>query len=168
MGIIRFLVIVVPFSAIIWHSAFAQIPDLQTSQYSPAAYYRYVEPGEVTMLVKVWGTVRNPGLYEVPVGTRLTTILSVAGGPAITSRNRGERRSILIGLTRPDDTGGSVIFETVMEDGALANIEDPMLQSGDIISVDTVTRQRFSWQNALPIVSALSSVGLVIFYFLQL
>src|SRR5690554_7804228 len=40
----------------------AQVTDLDRSRYSPAAYYNYSEPGDVTILVSVWGTVRNPGL----------------------------------------------------------------------------------------------------------
>lgn len=33
------------------------------------------------MTVKVWGEVRQPGIYEVPIGVDLVELLSSAGGP---------------------------------------------------------------------------------------
>lgn len=33
------------------------------------------------MTVKVWGEVRQPGIYEVPIGVDLIELLSSAGGP---------------------------------------------------------------------------------------
>jgi len=48
---------------------------------SSAAYYYISKPGEITMSVNLWGYVRNPGRYEVPISTDLIMLLSYAGGP---------------------------------------------------------------------------------------
>jgi len=38
--------------------------------------------GELTKKVNVWGYVKNPGRYEVPVSTNLIQLIAIAGGPA--------------------------------------------------------------------------------------
>jgi protein involved in polysaccharide export with SLBB domain len=48
---------------------------------SSAAYYYISKPGEITMPINLWGYVRNPGRYEVPISTDLIQLLSYAGGP---------------------------------------------------------------------------------------
>lgn len=40
-----------------------------------------VETDEILMSIHVWGEVRNPGTYLVPVGADLIVGLSAAGGP---------------------------------------------------------------------------------------
>ncbi len=49
---------------------------------SAASYYYISKPGELTMQVNVWGSVRNPGRYEVGSTTDLIQLISYAGGPA--------------------------------------------------------------------------------------
>ncbi len=48
---------------------------------SSAAYYYISKPGEITMPVNLWGYVKNPGRYEVPISTDLIQLVSYAGGP---------------------------------------------------------------------------------------
>lgn len=38
--------------------------------------------GEFTMEVNVWGFVRSPGKYTVPISARLIDVISLAGGPS--------------------------------------------------------------------------------------
>lgn len=149
-------------------SAQAPTPDFDRSRYSPASYYNYSQPGDITIHVNVWGTVRNPGLYEVPQQTTLSTLFSLAGGPAVTPRDRREERSIKIRLTRRQGDTPVVIFENTMEDGIFATREDPILQAGDVLTVETITHRPFSWREALPIISTAASVGIMITYFLRL
>ncbi|HET6568259.1 MAG TPA: SLBB domain-containing protein [Rhodothermales bacterium] len=148
------------------HAARAQSPvnDFERSRYSTAAYYSYAEPGDVTIRVNVWGTVRNPGLYEVPRQTHLSTLLSLAGGPEVTPLSDRSRRRIIVRLTRPQDGRLGTIYEASMKDQVLATRENPLLQEGDVLTVETVLHQRLSWRDFAPIVSAVSSVGLAIFY----
>jgi len=48
---------------------------------SSAAFYYISKPGEITMPINMWGFVRNPGRYEVPISTDLIQLVSYAGGP---------------------------------------------------------------------------------------
>jgi len=52
-----------------------------TTGASPAAYYYISKPGEITMTINLWGYVKNPGRYEVPISTTLVDLVSFAGGP---------------------------------------------------------------------------------------
>jgi hypothetical protein len=52
-----------------------------TTGASPAAYYYISKPGEITMTINLWGFVKNPGRYEVPISTTLVDLVSFAGGP---------------------------------------------------------------------------------------
>ncbi|MDI6840532.1 MAG: SLBB domain-containing protein [bacterium] len=52
-------------------------------QPSVVKYYTYLsETGELQMKVSIWGEVMAPGLYSVPEGTDLVTLLTIAGGPS--------------------------------------------------------------------------------------
>ncbi|NNE35552.1 MAG: hypothetical protein HKN13_09955 [Rhodothermales bacterium] len=134
--------------------------DLERSRYSPAAYYNYGEPGDITVLVNVWGTVKNPGLYEVTKGTTLSTLFSLAGGPLVASRTRSTRRSVTLRMTRGPRQ--ETITEFVMENQVLALREDPELVTGDVVTVETVERRRISWRDIVPIVAAVASVALAV------
>lgn len=141
----------------------AQVPsELERSRYSPAAYYHYAEPGDVTILVNVWGTVRNPGLYEVPRGTTLSTLFSVAGGPSVAQRTQRQTRTIEVRLVRNDGGVRRPVFESVMENDIAVASEDPVLQEGDVLTVETVLRQGFSWRDIFPVVGAAASMALII------
>lgn len=48
---------------------------------SSTAYYYISKAGEITMPVNLWGAVKNPGRYEIPISTDLVELLSFAGGP---------------------------------------------------------------------------------------
>jgi hypothetical protein len=48
---------------------------------SAAAYYYISKSGEITMPLNLWGMVKNPGRYEVPISTDLVQLISFAGGP---------------------------------------------------------------------------------------
>jgi len=140
-----------------------RITDFERSRYAPAAYYNYSEPGDVTMLVNVWGSVRNPGLYEIPQGTRLSTLLSLAGGPdlAINASVRANR-TIIMRLLRDEQGQRRPIFETTMRNEVLVSDEDPVLVGNDVLTIETKLQQKISWRDVFPIVAALGTVALAI------
>ncbi len=138
------------------------LSDFERSRYSPAAYYNYAEPGDVTIMVNVWGTVRNPGLYEIPRETKLSTLLSVAGGPIVSQREHRTDRTIEIRLFRDSGNTRSVVFENTMANEVFASEENPVLQEGDVLTVETVVTRRFSWRDVFPIVAAVASVALAV------
>lgn len=44
-------------------------------------YFNYSEPLTINIKVSVWGFVKYPGRYFVPINTTVTDLLSYAGGP---------------------------------------------------------------------------------------
>lgn len=44
-------------------------------------YFNYSEPLSINIKVSVWGFVKYPGRYFVPINTTVTDLLSYAGGP---------------------------------------------------------------------------------------
>jgi len=136
----------------------AQVIDLERSRYSPAAYYNYGEQGDITVIVNVWGTVRNPGLYEVTKGTTLSTLFSLAGGPLVTARPKSTTRRVTLKLTR--GVAQEKVLDFTMENQVLALETDPILETGDVLTVETVERRGFSWRDVFPVVAAVASVAL--------
>ena len=50
-------------------------------QYPQVNYYTYLgDVGELQMKVSIWGEVASPGLYSVPEGTDIVTLLTLSGG----------------------------------------------------------------------------------------
>lgn len=75
------------FICIINQSVFAQLNDSQIgSSNSGFSNYQgnlfdYSDPQSMNIKVSVWGFVRSPGRYIIPVYTTVTDLLSFAGGP---------------------------------------------------------------------------------------
>ncbi|MBC7396383.1 MAG: SLBB domain-containing protein [Bdellovibrionales bacterium] len=55
--------------------------------------------GAVMMRVNLWGGVHQPGIYNIPVGTDLVTLLSYAGGPNQNAELSDTRIKRTIGTT---------------------------------------------------------------------
>jgi hypothetical protein len=136
--------------------------ETERSRFSPAAYYNYAERADVTILVNVWGTVRHPGLYEVPEGIRLSRLFSVAGGPQVGQRMQQDRRTVVARLSRNEDGRRRIIYESVMVNDVFASHEDPVLLDGDVLTVETVVRQGFSARDAFPVISAIGTLVLIL------
>ncbi len=82
--------IILIFAALLALSAvsFGQVKDYELgadrlsgrSNYN-GGYFNYSEPLGVNIKVAVWGFVKYPGRYFVPINTTVTDLLSLAGGP---------------------------------------------------------------------------------------
>lgn len=161
--LLRLLVVAATGATVVAGSVQAQNQtELERSRYSPAAFYNYSEPGDITILVNVWGTVRNPGLYEVPRGTTLSTLFSVAGGPSVAQRTTRQTRTIQVRLIRSENGQRAPVFESVMENDIVVSQEDPVLHEGDVLTVETVTRQGFGWRDLATIVGSGASLALIL------
>lgn len=128
---------------------------------STVSYFYFAEPGDATIQVAVWGSVGKTGIYEVPVGTEMDRLLTMAGGAPLTARSENQTREITIRLYREDDGERSAIYEASIEE-MIANPDAyPDIQDQDVMIVETVTDQRFTFQNVLSIVSTLASLTLL-------
>lgn len=132
--------------------------DVDRSGYSRAAFYRYDRQGDLPMVVRVWGTVRHPGLYEVPVGTSLNTVLTLAGGPMYNERRRQDNRTISLRVIR----NGEVLLSETVENDVFLPYEDVVLQEQDVIVLDTVVKPGLLFREVAPFVSAGASLLVVV------
>ena len=48
---------------------------------NPGGFYDYSDAESVNIMVAVWGFVKFPGKYRVPITTNVSDLLSYAGGP---------------------------------------------------------------------------------------
>ncbi len=130
-----------------------QIPERLQDLFTPGIYgssvanYYYAQPGDFTILVSVWGDVRNSGRYEIPVDTNIGELLSLAGGPGADIRgisgtdtwSRRQAGKTIIRLSRlTGGAGREVVLEYRIEDLLRLREQEIPLQEGDIIMIDRV------------------------------
>jgi hypothetical protein len=142
----------------------AQLVD-QTNR---AAVYRYAEPGEPTMQVRVWGAVRAPGLYLVPRQTDIIGLLALAGGPTQFADTPNIERTVTIQLAREGPEGRDVLFDLPMPQLMRTTGSLPELRDGDVLSVDVESRQRFGWRDGLQIFTSVGTVAVVVLNIIRL
>jgi len=136
---------------------FGRIEDTQSN----VAYFYHAQPGQATVQVSVWGTIPRPGIYEVPDSTDLDKLLTMAGGAPLDARTENrDAPEINVRVYRPTpDSARSVLFASSIADMLSEDTNYPVLRDDDIIVIETIRpRQRFTWRDAL---SVLSSVGTV-------
>lgn len=141
--------------SIVAGSAFAQIETnlgISKSGASSAAYFFISKPGEITMSVNLWGYVRNPGRYEVPISTDLVQLISYAGGPLA----EADLGSVKISrVVRRDD--GIRTVEFVVNLRHLDKLDDKArgLEPGDTIFVDSPS---FAWRDVFSILTTVAII----------
>lgn len=134
--------------------------EVEETNSNVTSYFFFVEPGEAVIEVKVMGTVRQPGLYRVNPGIDLGTLLALSGGPVLDVRDRNRDRETTIRLFRPQGGGEqALIFEDDFEGGiATRSASYPVLQDGDVMTVEVVQDRTFEWRDAVSILSAAATV----------
>jgi len=142
-------------------AAQAQLNPRETSVYGAAAFYRYAEAGDLTIRVQAWGSVRFPGLYQIPIGTRMSRLMSLSGGPQYAlERRRQDARTTTIRLFRPDSLSAEprLVFEQEWLNGADAFTQDLVLREGDMLAVDSVVKEGYTWRDYAPVAASVASV----------
>jgi len=150
------------FCFLLTSQAIGQITELDRSRLNTAAYYNYTEQGDVTMQVHVWGSVRYPGLYEIPRNSTLTELISLSGGPLFGERASRSTRNLDLRLHRYEGVERQIIFQTRMKNEIVVRDEDPILLDGDVITMEAVFRQGFRWRDLFPIVSMVGTIVLIL------
>lgn len=135
------------------HAGAQQVQDRIQELFTPGIYgsnianYYFAQPGDFTMLVSVWGDVGRSGRYEVPIGTDIGQLLSLAGGPGADVRGvvgsdtwsrRGAGKTIVRLSRLTGGAGREIILEYRIEDLLTLRERDVPLQEGDIIMIDRV------------------------------
>ena len=134
------------------------------SRASNAAYFNYTRPGDVSVIVNMWGTVRFPGRYELTKGSDLGDAVSLGGGPS----DSGERpddysRVITVTLSRQGITGREVIFQSELSQIVESKVNLPTLTDDDVIYINTVSHTKANFRSLyLPAMNLLATALLVV------
>jgi len=124
------------------------------AQTSAASFYYISKPGELTMQVNIWGSIRNPGRYEVPTSTDLIQLLSYAGGPTVDAKLSQVRVTRL--LKKGGDGNVRDQYYVNLDDLSQVDESKLILYSGDTIFIGRTLWSSF--RDALTIVSTAAIV----------
>ena len=125
------------------------------------AFYDLAAPTAVTVQVHVWGSVGQPGIYQIPRGTKLSTLYSVAGGPTAAPQSPRQRSKTTIRLLRPVGDDYDEIYVQEFKNTPPPFVDDPILLTGDVLSVETRIRERLNWMSVVSTTSSILSVVLI-------
>jgi hypothetical protein len=144
------------------HSAQAQEVGRIAETKTNTAYFYYAQPGEATVQIYVWGAAQA-GIYEIPVGTSLARLLTMTGGVGRDVREEGqEPPRITVRHYRPEQSREDPLLETRAQNILQGNVEAQQLQENDIVVVERVQPNPFTWQDALSILTTASSITLLV------
>lgn len=152
------------------HGLIAQSNDVQLGATYTGAFqrqgglYDYSDPETINMRVSVWGFVKYPGRYMVPIYTTVSDLLSYAGGPTDDSELEDLR------LYRVMEDSTQHLFSFNFNDLLWADkIEEnnrriPKLQGNDLLVVPGEPRLYFKdwFRVGLSIFTAIISLALLI------
>lgn len=129
---------------------------------SGVAVFRYANPGQPTMDIRVWGAVRSPGVYQVEPDTDLIDVLTLAGGPDIPSEDDRLVQNVSVEVLRGMGAGSTPVLTTTLDALTARDTPLPDLQDGDLVSLVLQSKQRFTWRDALSVTSSVAGLALLI------
>ena len=120
---------------------------------SAASYYYISKPGELTMQVNIWGSIRNPGRYEVPNSTDLVQLLSFAGGPNVDATLDNVR---IIRIVRKDSVVSRDQTELNLNHLDRLDQSTLILRPGDTIFID-----RSGWSSFRDVLTVVTTAAII-------
>jgi hypothetical protein len=125
-----------------------------------AAYHKFVLPGEASVTVLVLGSA-GAGVYEVGRGTDLGRLLALTGASLIPA-GAETRMKTTFRLFRQGATPGrrEVAYDATLPDFLSSPDRYPQLMEGDVFVIETVSRPRFGWRDALSIFTTTAALTL--------
>jgi hypothetical protein len=156
------LIVILSFSC-----AYSQDTSLilgKTDKINSGAIYDLSDPTGLNIEVDLWGLVRLPGRYRVPMNTTFIDLLSFSGGPLEFTKLEDMR------IIRTDTHGKTTIInlnygDLLWEDKIKPDTRmNPTLQAGDLIVIPEERRYTFrdNLQYYFPIVTGLLSIAVFI------
>ena len=128
----------------------AQVPPDSGKVTVPGKEEYFLDPatGKLSIEVHLWGEVKSPGVYRVPLGTNVMELISLAGGPTEYS-NLSK-----VTLTRRTSGGGaSSLIEKVdlaRYTEARGAVQIPLLAPGDLVTVPRNVRH--AWETSIRLI----------------
>lgn len=122
-------------------------------------HYSFVRTGEPSITVVVIGSVVRPGTYEVRPDTDLNTLFLYTGGPSrVGERSRNRTPDVNIFLSRPQENGRRIIYETDFISYINRDVEFPQMQELDMVIVETDPVPPARWREILSVGSQILSI----------
>ena len=122
-------------------------------------YYDYSDPTTINIKVAIWGYVKSPGKYVVPIYTNVPDLISYAGGP-VTESDLDDVR-----IYRVDKNGEQELiklnYTDLLHDDLLnKNKVNPNIKAGDILIIPGSPKYYFRdyLNTTLSILSAIISL----------
>jgi len=126
-----------------------------------AAIFDLSDPTGVNIEVDLWGFVRLPGRYRIPINTTFMALMSFSGGPMENTKLEDMR------IIRTDSLGNTSVIvlnygDLLWEDRIKSQKRmNPVLQAGDIVIVPEERRYTFRDNLAfyLPVITSLLTIA---------
>ena len=149
--------------------AYSQDDELilgQTPKLNSAALFDLSDPTGVNIEVNLWGFVKLPGRYRVPVTTTFLDLMSYSGGPTVES-NLEEIRILRNGNDPGKKTEVIKLnYDDMMWDKEISSKAriNPVLQPGDVVIILKENRYSFREDMSfyLPIFTTALSIAVLI------
>jgi hypothetical protein len=126
------------------------------------SYHVFTRPGQNTIQVMVLGSGIQAGLYEIGEGTDLAQLVALSSYEPGVRRARDER-VVTIQLYRDNARGQRrLAYDSSLDRLVATQTSYPTLQAGDIVRVEVVDRERFSWRDGLQIFTAAAAIALTL------
>lgn len=124
---------------------------------------RYAPPGVPTQTIYIWGSVGVPGVWRVEQDIDLVELLSAARLTGVGRDDPGVRESNRIQVyRRSGGEGRELVYEASLDDVLSPGATYPTLQDQDVIEVETVTRNRFGFRDAISLIGTGASLTLLV------
>ncbi len=102
--------------------------------YYSGNYYDYSDPTTINVKVSIWGYVRSPGKYIIPIYTTVPDLISYAGGP-VEQANLDDARIYRLDKNSNQELIKLNYTDLLHEDQLNTNKVNPNLKAGDILIV---------------------------------
>ena len=122
----------------------------------------FARPGRPSMMIYVWGTTSTPGIWKVERDVDLIELLSAAQVANFGNTNSNTKQTMYLTIFRSTGAQRSEIFKAPMTEVLTNSSSPPSLQEGDLLLIETVTKQRFNLQTVFAAIGAAASVVLLI------
>ena len=125
------------------------------------ALYDFSEPDKLNIKVSIWGNVKFPGRYIIPINTSVTDLISFAGGPT----DAANLEDMRLYRTLPDSSYKIFKFnlnELLWEKEVKKIVLPPQLQASDVVVLPGEPRLYFKDYLALTLSVTSTVISLAI------
>ncbi len=121
----------------------------------------FSRPGRATMKIYLWGNVSQPGIWKVENDVDFLELLTTAQVPSVGQNNYQTKDKTVVRVYRGRVSRRTEVYAAEVKELLQNGSAYPALQDGDIIYLETTTKQRFGLNTFLSAVGAASAVVLL-------